>query len=119
MVQTGRHKDATCWQASVILISISIFIVGTIYFSMPILYLTILRKLTENCKKSVSSCAHRFARDSRRLADFWTIITGLLKSYIPQLRPAAFGGQRRRERAWRGRWPRHALSLLGVGWGTH
>jgi len=41
--------------------------------SMPILYLTIFRKLTENCKKSVSSCAHRFARDLRRLADFWTI----------------------------------------------
>src|SRR5207248_6959800 len=42
---------------------------------------------------------------------------GLLKSYIAQLRPAAFGGQRRRERAWRGQRPRHALSLLwgGVG----
>ncbi len=38
-------------------------------------------------------------------------VIGLRKSHIAQLRLAAYGGKRGRERAWRGG-PRHALSLL-------
>ncbi len=45
--------------------------------------------------------------------------SGLLKSRLAQLRLAACGGKRGREKAWRGP-PRHAFSLpFGVGWETH